>query len=195
MSPRSWVAVALLALISIAGCRAAGGDVPVVVRNLSPEAITFVTEEPGSFLFSNTVSHTIQPWKKGDCYARLGLYRGHIKLTVSGSNVAAPATYETTPSTTSSVVPDIGVQIDADDSSQARRYAQDEQEPETTRAARRDCRIHVSSRTRLRHTRASGRRSAPVALQAVDQDGRCTQCEVSGRRDDAPRRGGPSLFD
>ncbi|TMF36654.1 MAG: hypothetical protein E6I26_08045 [Chloroflexi bacterium] len=114
MSPRSWVAVALLALISIAGCRAAGGDVPVVVRNLSPEAITFVTEEPGSFLFSNTVSHTIQPWKKGDCYARLGLYRGHIKLTVSGSNVAAPATYETTPSTTSSVVPDIGVQIDAD---------------------------------------------------------------------------------
>lgn len=107
------VTVAFLALVSIAGCRATGGDVPVVVRNLSPEAITFVTEDPGPFLFSSTASHTIQPWKKGDCYARLGLFRGHIKLTVSGSNVPAPVTYETTPSSTSAVVPDIGVQIDA----------------------------------------------------------------------------------
>ena len=107
------VTVAFLALVSIAGCRATGGDVPIVVRNLSPEAITFVIEDPGPFLFSSTASHTIQPWKKGDCYARLGLYRGHIKLTVSGSNVPAPVTYETTPSSTSAVVPDIGVQIDA----------------------------------------------------------------------------------
>jgi hypothetical protein len=114
MSMTFRVTVALLALVAIAGCRATGGDVPVVVRNLSPEAITFVTEEPGPFLFSNTGSHTIQPWKKGDCYARLGLIRGHIKLTVSGSNVPAPVTYETTPSANSAVAPAISVQIDAD---------------------------------------------------------------------------------
>src|SRR5436190_10288098 len=108
------VTVGLLVVVSIAGCRATPGDVPVVVRNLSPEAITLVAEEPGPFLFPSTVSHTIQPWKNGECYPRLGLYRGHIKLTVSGSNVPAPATYETTPPSTSSPVPDIGVQIDAD---------------------------------------------------------------------------------
>ena len=108
------VFLALLTLVALAGCRATGGDVRVVVRNLSPGAITFVTEEPGPFLFSNANSHTIQPWKKADCYARLGLYRGHIKLTVSGSNVPAPATYETTTSSTSAEAPTIGVQIEHD---------------------------------------------------------------------------------
>lgn len=106
------VFLAFLTLIALTGCRAISGDVVVVVRNLSPGAITFVTEEPGPFLFSNANRHTIQPWKKGDCYARLGLYRGHIKLTVSGSNVPAPVTYETTTSSTSAEAPTIGVQIE-----------------------------------------------------------------------------------
>lgn len=106
--------VALIAILALTGCRATGGDVGVVVRNVSPGAITLVTEDPGPFLFPDTYTHVIAPWKKGVCYARLGLYRGHIKLTVSGSNLAAPVTYETTTSASSEGVPEIGVQISAD---------------------------------------------------------------------------------
>ena len=92
----------------VTGCRAVPGGVHVDVRNLSPEAITLVTEEPGPFLFANTGSHVIQPWKKGKCFAHIGLFEGRIKLTVSGSNVAAPITYETVGTSSTQ----IGIQID-----------------------------------------------------------------------------------
>jgi hypothetical protein len=92
----------------VAGCRAVAGDVHVDVWNLSPAAITLVTEEPGPFLFPNTETHVIEPWKKGRCFAHLGLFEGRIKMTVSGSNVAAPITFET--AGTSST--EVGIQID-----------------------------------------------------------------------------------
>ncbi len=100
--------VMLAIALVVAGCRAVPGGVHVDVRNLSPEAITLVTEEPGSFLFASTGSHVIQPWKKGQCFAHLGLFEGRIKLTVSGSNVAAPITYETVGTSST----EVGVQVD-----------------------------------------------------------------------------------
>ncbi len=103
--------VVLAGALILAGCRASGGNVIVDVRNLSPEAITLVTEEPGPFLFSDTGRHVIQPWTKGQCYARLGLYPGHIKVTISGSNINAPVTYETI---ATSSADGVGVQIDPD---------------------------------------------------------------------------------
>ena len=106
--------VAVIAIFALAGCRATGGDVGLVVRNVSPGAITLVTEDPGPFLFPSTSTHVIEPWKKGRCYARLALYRGHVRLTVSGSNLPAPVTYETTTSASAQLAPEIGVQISAD---------------------------------------------------------------------------------
>jgi hypothetical protein len=105
-------ALLLLAVaVIVTGCRATGGTVSVQVRNMSPGAIKFVTEEPGPFLLPDTYTHVIQPWQPGTCFARLGLYNGHIRLTVSGSNITAPVSYETsTPNTPM----EIGVQIDAD---------------------------------------------------------------------------------
>lgn len=107
---RSWLLL-LAAAMTVSGCRATGGSVSVDVRNVSPGAITFITEQPGTFLFSNTDTHVIQPWQAGLCFAHLGLYSGHIKLTVSGSNIAVPVIYE---ATTLSTPLEIGVQIDAD---------------------------------------------------------------------------------
>ena len=101
----------LAVVVIVTGCRATGGSVTVDVRNVSPAAITLVIKQPGPFLFSNTNTHVIQPWQEGKCFAHLGLYNGHIKLTVSGSNITAPATYEKTTPTTPT---EIGVQIDAD---------------------------------------------------------------------------------
>lgn len=106
-----WSSLLLLAVaVTVTGCRATGGTVSVQVRNVSPGAINFVTEEPGPFLFSDTYTHVIQPWQRGTCFARLGLYNGHIKLTVSGSNIAVPVSYETT----ANMPTEIGVQIEAD---------------------------------------------------------------------------------
>lgn len=95
----------------VVGCRATGGSVIVHVRNVSSQAITLVTEQPGPFLVSSTGTTVIQPWQDGKCFAHLGLYNGHIKLTVSASDVVAPVTYETT---TPNSPTEIGVQIDAD---------------------------------------------------------------------------------
>jgi hypothetical protein len=81
------------------------------VRNLSPEAITLVTEEPGPFLLPSTYTHVIQPWRARMCFAHLGLVNGHIKLTVSGPSISVPATYERT---TQNSPTEIGVQIDAE---------------------------------------------------------------------------------
>ena len=100
----------LAVAVIVTGCRATGGTVTVQVRNVSPGAINFVTEEPGPFLFSDTYTHVIQPWQRGTCFARLGLYNGHIKLTVSGSNITVPVSYETT----ANMPTEIGVQIEAD---------------------------------------------------------------------------------
>ena len=90
----------LAVVVIVTGCRATGGSVTVDVRNVSPAAITLVIEQPGPFLLSDTNTHVIQPWQEGKCFAHLGLYNGHIKLTVSGSNITAPATYEKTTPTT-----------------------------------------------------------------------------------------------
>ena len=81
------------------------------LRNLSPAAITLVTEEPGPFMFANAGTHVIQPWREGQCFAHLGLTSGHIKVTVSGSNIEAPTTYETTAVSPSDR---ITIQVDAD---------------------------------------------------------------------------------
>ena len=106
-----WSSLLLLAVaVTVTGCRATGGTVSVQVRNVSPGAINFVTEEPGPFLFSDRYTHVIQPWQRGTCFARLGLYNGHIKLTVSGSNITVPVSYETT----ANMPTEIGVQIEAD---------------------------------------------------------------------------------
>jgi hypothetical protein len=112
MTPRRLCA--LIAIFALAGCRATPGNVGVVVRNLSPGAITLVTEDAGPFVFANTNTHVIQPWKKGMCFARLGLIRGDVKVTVSGSNVPAPVTYATTTPASSERPPEISVQIEAD---------------------------------------------------------------------------------
>jgi hypothetical protein len=88
--------VVLAGVLIFGGCRGGQpGNIIVAVRNLSPEAITLVTEEPGPFFFSDTVQHVIKPWTEGQCYPRLGLYPGHIKVMISGSNIDAPATFET----------------------------------------------------------------------------------------------------
>jgi hypothetical protein len=110
----SRLAFVLVAIVTLAGCRAVPGDVVVTVRNLSPGAVTLTTETPGAFLFSNTNHNTIQPWKKGVCFARIGIDRGHIKVTVSGSNVPEAATYETTVEPGGGQAPLIGVQIEPD---------------------------------------------------------------------------------
>jgi hypothetical protein len=104
----------LVLSLSLVGCRRSNpGDVSVRVLNLSSQAITLTTEEPGPFFFARTGSHQIQPWQTGICAAALGLDRGHIKLTVAGSNVAATTSYETTIAP-GAVQPAIGIQIEAD---------------------------------------------------------------------------------
>ena len=80
------------------------------MRNISLRPITLVTEEPGQFVLPYTFAHVIEPWEAGKCFAHIGLQNGHIKLIVSGSNIATPMTYETnTPNTPT----EIGIQIDA----------------------------------------------------------------------------------
>jgi len=111
VADQTLVAVLLAIAVIVTGCRATGGTVQVDVRNVSPGAVTLVTEDPGPFLFSNTYTHVVEPWQEGRCFAHLGLYNGHIKVTVSGSNIAVPVTYETT---TQNTPMEIGVQIDAD---------------------------------------------------------------------------------
>jgi hypothetical protein len=105
--------VLILLLGSLVWWRSNPGDVMVPVRNLSAQAITFTTEERGKFFFPETVSHQIQPWHEGICTPTLGLDRGHIKLSVSGSNVAATTSYETT-ITPDAVQPTIGIEIESD---------------------------------------------------------------------------------
>lgn len=111
------VSLALIFVLSLGQLllrwRSNPGDVMVLVRNLSPQAITFITEEPGQFFLSRTVSHQIQPWHEGICNAALGLDRGHLKLSVSGSNVAVTTSYETT-ITQDVVQPTIGIEIESD---------------------------------------------------------------------------------
>ena len=107
---RSWLL--LLALtVTVSACRAASGSVIVDVRNVSSEAITLVIQQPGPFLFSQTDTHVIQPWKEGMCFAHLGLENGHIKLIVSGPNIKTPVTYE---ATTTNSPTEIGIQVDAE---------------------------------------------------------------------------------
>jgi len=106
---RSWLLLLALAM-TVSACRAAPGTVIVDVRNVSSEAITLVTQEPGPFLFSQTGTHVIQPWKEGMCFAHVGLENGHIKLSVSGQNMATPMTYE---ATTPNSPTEIGIQVDA----------------------------------------------------------------------------------
>ena len=107
---RSWLLLLALA-ITVSACRAAPGSVIVDVRNVSSEAITLVTQEPGPFLFSQTGTHVIQPSQEGMCFAHLGLENGHIKLTVSGPNIKTPVTYE---ATTPNSPTEIGIQIDTE---------------------------------------------------------------------------------
>jgi hypothetical protein len=111
------VALALIFILSLGdlliSSRASPGDVTVLVRNLSPQAITFTSEEPGHFLLPRTVSHQIQPWHDGICTAALGFDRGHLKLSVSGSNIAATTSYETT-ITQDAVQPTIGIEVESD---------------------------------------------------------------------------------
>jgi hypothetical protein len=111
------VALALIFILSLGQLlltwRASPGDVMVLVRNLSPQAITFTSEEPGQFFLPRTVSHQIQPWHEGICTAALGFDRGHLKLSVSGSNVAATTSYETT-ITPDAVQPTIGIEVESD---------------------------------------------------------------------------------
>jgi hypothetical protein len=104
----------LLVLLAVAaivcGCRAYPGSVRIHVRNLSPGPISLVTEEPGQFILPNTNAHVIQPWEAGKCFAHLGLQNGHIKVVVSGSNIATSVIYETT---TPNTLTEIGIKIDA----------------------------------------------------------------------------------
>lgn len=101
--------VGLLGVLPRVGFRAMVGTVTVDVWNVSPGAITIVIDEQGPNLFPNTYSHVIQPWHQGVCFAHLGLDNGHIKLTISGSNVSPPVTFETTTPASPS---EIGIQID-----------------------------------------------------------------------------------
>jgi hypothetical protein len=106
----SGLAILTMVLV-VAGCRAAPGNIPVDVRNLSPDAITLVTQEPGPFLFPNTSTYVIEPWKQGRCFAHLGVDAGDIKVTVSGSNIRTPVTYT---ARAESADDHVAVQIDRD---------------------------------------------------------------------------------
>lgn len=101
--------------LAVLGCRATPGDVPVDIANLSPEAVTVVTEEPGPFLFPNTVTHVIPPWKEGRCFAHFRLYQGRIKVTVSGAGITTPLTHE---ATAGSADDGVAVRIDRDGNAQ-----------------------------------------------------------------------------
>ena len=114
-----WLLVGLLALVlvvsygSLIWQRASPGDGVVLIRNLSGEAITLTSEQPGPFLVPRTETHVIQPWHEGICTDAFGYGPGRIKLTVSGSNIASATSYDTTIAS-DNVQPTIAVEIEAD---------------------------------------------------------------------------------